>query len=243
VVGLDLACAGGLVASLEGEQLTIEGTLNRQEVAVVTYRAVIRPAHLQGDSRLRNLVDPSGAATDTPIGALDLLKTASPAVAKAGEIVTYTIDVKSVGTAPVEVDLTDYLSWVLDDADLVGEPSIDNPSLQVAHLQASPIVGVSGTLAPGEQAQVRYTVRVPQNVSGDDLMVNVVVEPNTVVPDGRPQCGAFQPGRCTATPVKWPDLPATGQRAAWAAGIAATVMLVAGGSLMVARRRRLRSLA
>ncbi|MDR0365443.1 MAG: LPXTG cell wall anchor domain-containing protein, partial [Bifidobacteriaceae bacterium] len=182
--------------------------------------------------------------TDTPIGAFMVLKTAIPAVAHPGDVVSYQIDLVSTGAAPVEVDLVDYLAWVLDDSEIVEEPQINEATIDVAHARRSPIIGVMGELDSGSEATLEYKVRVPEDADGDDLMVNVVIEPLSAMalPEERPECGAFAEGSCTTTPVIWPEtaLPVTGSGSVWPVTTAALVALLGGCGFLVARRVKLR---
>ncbi|WP_167978605.1 DUF7927 domain-containing protein [Lentzea indica] len=130
-----------------------------------------------------------------------IARTASRPTARQGDVVTYTITVENtVGhalTATDQVELTDDLSGVLDDAKVEGLPVATSGTASFA----SPVVSWSGPLAPGEKATITYSVRVNQPDVGDRRLVNAVTSetPGT-------DCAAAPVNPACATVVHVPSL-------------------------------------
>ncbi|MDR1187437.1 MAG: hypothetical protein LBK95_08275 [Bifidobacteriaceae bacterium] len=250
VVGeLDLTGAAGLTADLADDQLVIGGSLGVGVTAVITYQALIRPEAERGDSILINHVVPADVSTETPVAELTLRKTAEPAVAHPGEVVSYRLELRSVGAATVGVELIDDFSWASDDAALVAEPVSDSESVVVTREPGLSVFAMTGELAAGETAVISYQMKVLEAVdpeNSDDVMTNVVVAPDSWTPPSeRPECDAFAPGACTTTPVVRPEpeiaLPVTGMEPAWPVGLG--LAFASGGlALVFVARRRARGL-
>ncbi|WP_461184299.1 DUF7927 domain-containing protein [Xylanimonas ulmi] len=123
----------------------------------------------------------TGLGDQFPSAAVTVDKTADPASGTTvgpGQVVTYRLAFDHSGTGEAQVDFTDRLGAVLDDADFVG--IIDDGGLSVERLADS--LHITGVLSA--DTQVAYTVRVKPvgDGAGDHLLRNVVVAGDE--PDG-----------------------------------------------------------
>ncbi|MFD6066624.1 DUF7927 domain-containing protein [Amycolatopsis lurida] len=187
--------------------LTWTGDISTGKTVTITYSVKVGtpPA---GDKVLRNAVTgPDGSTcppggsdpacgTVTPIGALEIEKTASPASAMPGDKVTYTVTVHNVGPAAYPGGtFTDDLTGVLDDATWNGDASatsgvttFDGPSRKLTW---------TGDVAAGATVTVTYSVTIGKPPAGDRRLTNVVVGP-----DGSTcPAGGGDPDCATETPI------------------------------------------
>jgi hypothetical protein len=105
-----------------------------------------------------------------------------------GQEVTYTVTVANTGPVAAPASFTDELADILDDAELIGGPTV-NPPNGTAAINGTTL-SWSGTLAPGgDSVMVQYTVRV-KDIGANGSM------PNTVVGGPGSSCGAA-PADCT----------------------------------------------
>src|SRR5262249_47192284 len=89
------------------QTLTLTGALAVNESTIVTGTVRVKGADV-GNNPLVNAVTstapgaycPSTCATDTPVGHLAITKTATPAVARPGETVTYRVTASNTGQVP-----------------------------------------------------------------------------------------------------------------------------------------------
>ncbi len=188
-----------------GRKLTWTGDVAAGDTVTVTYSVTIGkpPA---GDRRLANtVVGPDGStcppgatdpdcSTETPIGVLVLAKTAAPATAKPGDVVTYTVTASNPGTGVYRgARFTDDLSGVLDDATYnrdaratAGTATYDAPRLTWA-----------ADLPTGATVTVTYSVTVNRPPTGDRNLRNAVTGPE----DSTCPPGTTDPDCSTVTPV------------------------------------------
>ncbi|RFU40246.1 DUF11 domain-containing protein [Actinomadura logoneensis] len=104
-----------------------------------------------------------------PVPVPVVAKTASTDRVRPGDEVTYMIRVRNEGTGPlVNGRLTDDLSGVLDDGDLVGTPEATAGNVVVDGTRLE----WTGALDPGREAVITYTVRA--HAGGDGTMRNAV---------------------------------------------------------------------
>ncbi|WP_460783269.1 CshA/CshB family fibrillar adhesin-related protein [Microbacterium tumbae] len=196
-------------SSGEDGLVRVTGTLAPDQTVTVSYTVTVKPDGDRGDNRLRNVVAKTGtedpqcgddgvSCTEHPVGELDDWKTVDPTTGstlRPGETATYTLHFENTGNAPVEVNRDDVLTKVLDDADVTAQPVASSDALTVSAIENGRFT-ITGTLQPGEQATVTYTVTVKADGQrGDDRLDNFLVPngeepPETCVPaDGeRPDC-------------------------------------------------------
>ncbi|GLZ78668.1 hypothetical protein Afil01_34750 [Actinorhabdospora filicis] len=163
-------------ATFTSPTLTWTGDLNAGQKATITYTVTVgKPPG--GDKKLKNTVTgPDGSqctgscSTETPVATYRLKKTATPATAKPGETVTYTVRVINDGEAEYKgASFTDDLSGVLDDATW-GSVTASKGTATFA----SPTLSWTGDLAKGEEATITYTVTVNTPPAGDKKLTNAV---------------------------------------------------------------------
>jgi len=198
------------------EVISISGDLAAGETATVTYTVTVLPDGERGDDVAANFLlgpdeeppaDPVCQPTNpdqpdctvTPIGRLLVTKAVSseddPVVT--GSTLTYTLTFDNQGEAPVEVDHTDHLADVLDDATIADEPVASDDALQVTPVDGDSF-SVTGELAAGQAVTVSYSVVVNgESERGNDSAVNFLVP---VGEDPPSECVEGD-GSCTVTPL------------------------------------------
>ena len=200
--GDDATASAGTVV-YAAPTLSWTGPLPVGGTVTVTYSVTLGGTRT-GDLVLTNTVVPTGpggactapgdCTTATEVQAFAVVKTVDTATAFAGDRVTYTVTVRSTGTAPYTMadpaSFTDDLSAVLDDATWNDDAAASSGTVSYA----APILSWSGALAVGAQATVTYSVTVVAPATGDQRLVNGVVTP----PDGSCAVGTDDP-TCTVT--------------------------------------------
>ena len=154
-------------ATFADPTLSWTGVLASGEDATITYQVRYTGA---GDQQLDNsacvpdeqALDAAEACDVVRVPGSDLsqTKTSDPADGEAvdvGDEITYTLTFTNDGHAAATVDTTDDLSDVLDDAELVGNPSSPD-GLGVNRVGDE--LEITGTVPAGESYTVSYTVRV-----------------------------------------------------------------------------------
>ncbi|MCX6406947.1 MAG: hypothetical protein NTV28_08510 [Propionibacteriales bacterium] len=152
-----------------------------------------------------NGVDPAtGLPCDrvtVPGADLEVTKSVDPqkgSTVKAGQELTYTLTFDNDGKAAADVDYTDYLAKVLDDADVTSGPTAEDGSDLTVSPIADQTFDVDGTVAPGDTVTVTYTVTVkPDGERGDDQLGNFLAQGDDQPPA---ECAADDP-LCTNNPV------------------------------------------
>jgi len=234
-----------LTATLAGTRLGVTGTLAPGATATVTYVVRVLPTGRRGDDVLANfLLDPDDPTpppdcddgddgdhcTHNPVGDVSPAKTVDPASGSTvgvGDRVTYTLSFHNTGRGAAQVDYTDHLADVLDDAELTGSPTASFGLLATGPIDG--LLHVTGTVAPGATGTVTYVV----TVRGHGRLTNLLTTIDTRPPD---TCVPTDP-LCTDNPVTEPPLAVTGAPALGLVSVALWAML-AGGWLLVAIRRR-----
>jgi len=117
---------------------------------------------------------------------LRVTKTADPAsgtALRAGQTVNYSITLSNAnGTAPAQVDQTDALSAVLDDATVATQPTVSSGTPLTVTPVTSGSFRISGNIPAGGQTVVTYAVRVNSPDTGDHVLSNYVVPTGTATP-------------------------------------------------------------
>lgn len=184
----DASASAGSVA-FEGHELTWSGPLAAGEAATVTYSVTTAP-NATGDYHLVNTVclddfaadpaSPCASASIRGLGAFEDWKESTPASGSAvrpGDTIDYVLHFEGTGTAPVEVLREDNLSAVLDDAEVVSAPVSNTESLTVSPITDGRFT-IEGSLAPGQKAEVAYSVKVkPAGKLGDMALANFLGDP------------------------------------------------------------------
>lgn len=146
-------------------------------------------------------VDADSCDTEVLIRSYEYEKSASPASATEGDVVTYTVAVRNTGavayTADAPATITDDLSRVLDDAGELSEISI-SPNGQGTATVVGSTIRWQGPLAlpgdDGDEVTLTYTVTVNDPDMGDHHLINQVTSPTGV---------CAEDGACTTdTPVR-----------------------------------------
>ncbi|GAA1507389.1 methionine-rich copper-binding protein CopC [Agromyces terreus] len=200
----------------DGGSIIISGSLPAG-TATVSYRVAVKADGERDDEILANhLVEtgtepPATCEPDDPTCTQALVtspqdwKTSTPASTNpvgAGDVITYTLHFRALGTAPAVFDRIDDHSGVLDDADLTSAPVSSSPDLAVADLGAGRFA-IMGTLQPGTEATVIYVVTVKADgARGDDVLANHLLDPGQQPPAACiPGPDPDQPD-CTRHPVR-----------------------------------------
>jgi fimbrial isopeptide formation D2 family protein/uncharacterized repeat protein (TIGR01451 family) len=251
VDGSETATAGTVVR--DGDKLNWIGDLAVGQVVTITYQATVKGG---GDTTLRNTVAPPHgshlgecvtAPDGTPAcetvqkyGGYVFSKTAEAkpgSKVKIGDTIRYTVTVTQTGDAAVTGHLKDDLSKVLDDASW----NDDAKATAGTVARAGNLLTWQGPLAVGGTVTITYSVTVTG--AGDKRIANVVTSPDSTaacVPaaDGNPGCATEHTLTDPLAPGDPGDLASTGSTIGWGVLGTALALLVAGGVLMVARRRR-----
>ncbi|MFJ8043942.1 isopeptide-forming domain-containing fimbrial protein [Kitasatospora sp. NPDC096147] len=184
--------------------LSWTGDLAIGATATITYSLTVNnPA--TGDRQLANAVvspdsncppdstDPS-CSTVTPVKHLNVRKTSDRTSAMPGSRITYTVTVTNDGKAPYPgASFTDDLTKVLDDAAYGNDATATTGTTSYT----APVLSWTGDLAVGAAATITYSVTVNNPLSGDGVLANAVVSPDSTCPPGStdPDCSTVVPVR------------------------------------------------
>ncbi|RUR03428.1 DUF11 domain-containing protein [Labedella endophytica] len=219
LTGQPVSSDPGVSVIVDGETIAVSGTIEAGATVTVTYQVTVKPDGERGDNRATNFVtdgtpptpteeceDGDPLCTTTLIGELHDWKTveASETPVAAGTELTYTLHVENRGAGSIDVNRADFLTHVLDDADVTAEPTSD--TLTVA--RDGETISITGSLGAGESATVVYTVTVKADGErGDSIAANflIPVEPGEEIPPP-PTDPVCQPTDteepdCTTTPI------------------------------------------
>ncbi|MDY0947154.1 hypothetical protein SOM11_14250 [Frigoribacterium sp. CFBP9039] len=147
---------------------------------------------------------------------LTVNKTATPESGTAllpGQTVTYTVVLSNTdGTAPAEVDKTDDLSGVLDDATITTAPVVTSGTPLTLGPVSDGSFRITGVIPVGGQTTLTYTVTVNDPDTGDHVMSNYVVDTGTAPPGecvaGDTSCTVHPVSELTLTKTATPSAPA-----------------------------------
>lgn len=242
------------VSKIENGRFTITGELKPGQTVTVTYTVTVRGMDDLGDGVLANfLLDPDQDPPEEPecegddctsntVTRLRVSKSADPASGgkvEEGQRITYLLTFENEGTGDAEVDHTDHLAGVLDDADVIKSAKASDSALTV--LDADDQYTVQGTLAAGQTVTVSYVVEVrAADDQGDGRLANFLTETGEEPPaectDGDPSCTEHE----IDEPPAGPELPDTGAPSALFALLSGLVLLAVGGVTVIRSRRRQR---
>ncbi len=189
VVGAQLSWSGPLAAG-QSVTITYSVTYNGNGTTVMVNTACVPK---QGTDRHCDTVSVP-AALITPSKSVD---PADGTTVVAGQVLTYTLTFANSGQGAGDIDYTDDLSKVLDDATITDGPTASNPALTIGAVTNGRFE-VTGTVP----ATTTYTVTVkvtvkPDGRRGDNQLDNFLVPTGTQPPA---QCAADDP-MCTHNPV------------------------------------------
>lgn len=249
------ATSDGLsVSDIADGRFTVTGTLEPGQYETVTYQVTVRADGERGDDRLGNfLVEPGDEPGDcvptegqrpdctvNHVSDVSVVKSSDPesgTQVDPGEEITYTLTFTNhsanTDADAAEIDYTDHMANVLDDADLTEEASTSHENLTAA--TEGDTIRVTGSVPSGETYTVTYTVTVKEySDQGDHELGNVVAitgEEPVCVPDS-PLCTDHEvpPPPMGGTS---PDLPGTG--APISAVVVLAALLLGAGVLVTAR--------
>ncbi|WP_082495885.1 isopeptide-forming domain-containing fimbrial protein [Agreia sp. Leaf335] len=120
-----------------------------------------------------------------------------------GQTVTYSITLANAnGTAPAEVDLTDDLSSVLDDATITSAPAVSSGTALTIDPIANSGFRISGIIPAGGQTTITYAVTINDPATGDRQLSNYVIPTGTTPPTS---CDPDNLA-CTKNPISDPAL-------------------------------------
>jgi len=209
-----IASDAAVIASRDGDQLDIAGSLAAGQTVSVMYSVTVLPDGSRGNNLLGNMLadsedkdpecgDAGVFCTENPIGELVTWKTVDPAsgtAVLAGETLTYTLHFQNTGKAPVTVHHDDVLTGMLDDADMATQPEASVDSVTVTPISDGRFT-VAGEIAAGAAATVTYSATVKANGErGDDSLSNFLV-PQGVEPPGLCDPASGERPDCTVNPV------------------------------------------
>lgn len=236
----DPVVSDGSKTVLNGLSLTWTGDIPAGQTIVITYRAKVLEG-AQAPATLRNSVtsphSPDESETRNPVGTVSLHKVSDPESGTAvdgGDVVTYTIVVgNSTDHTITGVVVTDDLSDVLDDAELVGEQLATGG--EIVSIEDSLLTWM-GTVAAHSSVEVTYSVKVSDETSGNSLLKNVVMSPHSA--DTKTTDNPISDDVPVVDPPDEGTLPVTGSDVAGIV-VGALALLLAGALLrFVVRRKR-----
>lgn len=192
--------------AFEAPVLTWSGPIAVGESVDIRFRVTVTN---RGDADLVNVATPVCAPAvicdpDTPpvvilLPRITPEKSSDPVTGSdviAGQVVTYTVTFTNDGQAAGDIDATDDLARVLDDAHLTGEPVSDVDGITAIYDTETQALRISGSLGAGATVTVTYQVTVKADGDrGDNILTNVLTPdvPPYVCADGDAECDPFTP--------------------------------------------------
>jgi uncharacterized repeat protein (TIGR01451 family)/fimbrial isopeptide formation D2 family protein len=190
--------------AVTGSQLSWSGALAAGQSVTITYSVTYTGS---GSTVMVNTAcvpkhgtDPHCDTVSVPAALISPSKSVDPAdgsTVVAGQVLTYTLTFANSGQGAGDINYTEDLSKVLDDATITDGPTASNPALTIGAVTNGSFQ-ITGTVP----ATTAYTVTVkvtvkPDGQRGDDQLDNFLVPTGTTPPA---QCAAGDP-MCTHNPV------------------------------------------
>jgi uncharacterized repeat protein (TIGR01451 family) len=190
--------------AVTGSQLSWSGALAAGQSVTITYSVTYTGS---GSTVMVNTAcvpkqgtDPHCDTVSVPAALISPSKSVDPAdgsTVVAGQVLTYTLTFANSGQGAGDINYTDDLSKVLDDATITDGPTASNPALTIGAVTNGSFQ-ITGTVP----ATTTYTVTVkvtvkPDGQRGDNRLDNFLVPAGTTTPA---QCAAGDP-MCTHNPV------------------------------------------
>lgn len=263
LVSEPVTSSGALTASKVSDgRFNVNGSLKVGETVTVSYVVQVKADGSRGDDQLGNFLVDKGQqppaeckpaddgradCTVNPVSNVTVVKSSDPKsgdTVKAGQSIVYTLTFTNVSrnakAAPVDIDYTDHMAGVLDDADLTKGPDTSHAAL--AATSAGDKIRIVGSLTSGQVVTVNYTVKVKAyDRQGDHALDNVVAV--TGLP---PLCSADTQLCTSHETLKAPPAPpgnsilpnAGGPATLGMIGLGFLALLGGGGLVLAGRRRR-----
>jgi uncharacterized repeat protein (TIGR01451 family) len=199
----NVAATTGTVA-VTGSQLTWSGPLTKSQSVTITYSVTYNGT---GNTVMKNTAcvpkqgqDPYCDSVSVPAALITPSKSVDPAdgsTVVAGQVLTYTLTFANSGQGAGDIDYTDDLSKVLDDATIVDGPTASNSALTVSPV-SNGTFEVTGTVPASTIYTVTVKVQVnPDGQRGDNQLDNFLVPTGQTPPS---ECAA-EDQMCTHNPV------------------------------------------
>lgn len=208
------------VSDVADGRFSITGELAAGQTVTVTYTVIVNANDDLGDAELDNfLLEPTDPTPETPgecePGSEDCTYNPAPLMVDtksvdpasgtpvvADQELTYTLTFRNEGAAAGELEKVDDLTHVLDDADVIVEPTASDDALTVTRDGAR--ISITGALEAGQEVTVTYTVAVRASEErGDDILANFLLAPDQTPPTDPGECtpGEGELPDCTTNPV------------------------------------------
>lgn len=190
------------VSDIENRAFTVGGTVPAGQTGTVTYKVTVKADGTRGDNNLGNALSDGGPCapglcTENPIPEVVSSKSVDPksgTEVTPGQVLTYTLTFTNKGKAAGDVDKTDDLTKVVDDATVTKQPTVSDKALESTKVADG--YQITGTLAAGQTVKVTYQVTVKADGQrGDSQLGNFLV--NT---GDEPVCNEDRTN-CTENPV------------------------------------------
>ncbi|HKC27034.1 MAG TPA: hypothetical protein VKB75_03385, partial [Jatrophihabitans sp.] len=190
---------------LTGSQLAWSGALAAGESVMITYSVTYTGA---GNTIMKNTAcvpaqgqDAHCTTVSVPAALITPSKSVDPSdgsTVVAGQVLTYTLTFANSGQGAGDINYTDDMSKVLDDAAIIDGPTASNNALTIGALSANNTFTVTGTVPATTTYTVTVKVQVlPDGQRGDNQLDNFLFQTGTTPPTS---CAVDDP-TCTHNPV------------------------------------------
>ena len=219
VTNAPVASEGALdVSSISDGRFTVTGTLEAEQTVTVTYTVRVDEFVDLGDQLLANFLiapdaetpEPEACEDDDPdcavneVSNVTVVKTSDPesgTTVEEDDEITYTLTFSNNGRGEGDVDFTDHMANVLDDATIEEAPEPSDAALAVSSIEEDAFT-VTGSLTSGQQVTVTYVVEVLDfDEQGNHALGNFV----TLTGQDPPATCAGEQVLCTLHAIQMPD--------------------------------------